>query len=46
MEIIARQVANSGDDIEDLGRVSEALIKTMRLPEGQFVPINGLQHVA
>lgn len=46
LQLITRQAAKPGDDVEDLGRVSEALITTMRLPPGQFMPINGVRHVA
>jgi hypothetical protein len=46
IELITSQAASASDDIEDLGRVSEALIAAMRLPPGQFVPINGVCHVA
>ena len=46
LELITRQAANPSDDVQDLGRVSEALITTMRLPPGQFMPINGVRHVA
>jgi len=45
LALITRQAAKPGDDVEDLGRVSEALITTMRLPRGQFMPINGVRHV-
>ena len=46
LELISRQAAHPGDDVEDLGRVSEALLTSMRLPPGQFMPINGVRHVA
>jgi hypothetical protein len=46
VELITRQAAKLGDDVEDLGRVSEALLTTMSLRPGQFIPINGVRHVA
>ena len=32
-----------GYDVEDLGRVSEALITTMRLSARQFMPVKGVR---
>jgi len=46
LALITRQAAKPGDEVEDLGRVSEALIAAMRLPLGQFMPIDGVTHVA
>ena len=46
LELIASQAAMPGDEVEDLGRVSEALITTLRLSTGQFMPVNGVRHVA
>jgi hypothetical protein len=46
LEIITSQAASLIDDIEDLGRVSEALITAMHLQPGQFMPIDGIRHVA
>jgi hypothetical protein len=46
IELVIRQAASLGDDIEDLGRVSEDLMAAMRLPPGQFLPINGVSHSA
>jgi hypothetical protein len=37
---------NVGDDIQDLGRVSEELLKAMSLGPGQFVPVAGVRHVS
>ena len=34
------------DDIQDLGRVSEELLKAMSIGPGQFVAIDGVQHVS
>jgi hypothetical protein len=46
IDLIANQAAGAGDEIEDMGRVSEALITAMHLPPGQFVPLAGVRHVA
>lgn len=46
IELITSQAASAGDDVEDLGRVSEALITAMHLPPGHFVAVNGVRHVA
>jgi hypothetical protein len=40
------KVASADDEIEDLGRVSAALITAMRLGPGEFVLITGVRHVA
>jgi hypothetical protein len=45
-ELITQKAANPGDEIEDLGKVSEALIKAMSLGPGEFIPIDGVNHVA
>jgi hypothetical protein len=45
MELI-RAKAASGDEIEDMGRVSEALIAAMSLAPRAFMPIDGVRHVA
>jgi hypothetical protein len=37
IRLIQRQVAEPHDRIEDLGRVSDALLKTLGLSEGEFV---------
>jgi hypothetical protein len=37
IELIQRRVAGPHDQIEDLGRVSDALLKTLGLAEGEFV---------
>ena len=37
MELIRAQAAAPGDDVEDLGRVSEALLMTLNLGTGQFM---------
>jgi hypothetical protein len=46
IELITSQAASAGNNVEDLGRVSEALIAAIHLPPGQFMPINGVRHVA
>jgi hypothetical protein len=45
-ELIAQKATNPGDEIEDLGKVSEALIAAMSLAPGEFMPIDGVRHVA
>lgn len=37
VRLIQRRVAEPHDQIEDLGRVSDALLKTLGLSEGEFV---------
>jgi hypothetical protein len=34
------------DDIQDLGRVSEELLKAMSIGPGQFVSVDGVRHVS
>jgi hypothetical protein len=46
LDLIANQAAMPGYDVEDLGRVSEALITTMRLAAGQFMPVKGVRDVS
>jgi hypothetical protein len=46
MAIIMASAAVALDDIQDLGRVSEELLKAMSIAPGQFVPIDGVQHVS
>lgn len=38
--------ASQGEDIEDLGRVSEQLLMAMSLAPGEFIRIDGVRHVA
>jgi hypothetical protein len=45
MDLVTSKVAAPGDDIEDLGRVSDALIAAMSLAPGEYVPIDGVKHV-
>jgi hypothetical protein len=44
IELIKQKAA--GDEIEDLGKVSEALMTAMSLAPGEFIPIAGVNHVA
>ena len=37
IDLIRAQAAAPSDEIEDLGRVSDALLMTLRLGSGQFV---------
>jgi hypothetical protein len=46
VDLIRQKAGGSGDDIEDLGRVSEALLMAMSVHEGEFVRIEGVRHVA
>ncbi len=46
MQLIASQAASAADEIEDLGRVSDALLAAMSLAPGEFIPIDGVRHVA
>jgi hypothetical protein len=46
VDLIRQKVGGSDGDIEDLGRVSEALLMAMSVREGEFVPIEGVRHVA
>ena len=38
IELIRQKAANPEDEVEDLGRVSDALITAMKLEPGDFVP--------
>jgi hypothetical protein len=38
MKLIRTQAATPSDDIEDLGRVSDTLLFSLRLGSGQFMP--------
>lgn len=40
IEFIRTKVASSGDKIEDLGRVSEALIRALEIPSGGFMRVD------
>jgi hypothetical protein len=41
VDLITAKAANTGDHIEDLGRVSDTLLAAMALAPGHFVPISG-----
>ena len=45
LEIIRRQAAAPVDEVQDLGPVSEELLKSLGLPAGQFMPIAEVQNV-
>jgi hypothetical protein len=38
--IVKRKVADFGDDVEDLGRVSRALVRALDLAPGNFIRID------
>jgi hypothetical protein len=42
---LIRDKAEPGVEVEDLGRVSEALIAALALGAGEFVSITGLSHI-
>lgn len=44
--LIQQMAADSEDDVEDLGRVSEALLSALAVPNGGFIRIEGVKHVA
>jgi hypothetical protein len=47
LELITRQAAAApSDEVQDLGPVSDELLKSLGLPAGQFMPIAGVQNVA
>ena len=46
MEIVRNSIGSWEDDIQDLGRVSEELLKAMSVEPGKFVPVDGVQHVS
>jgi hypothetical protein len=41
IELIRSRVADPGDKVEDIGRVSEELLKALRLDSGHFVRADG-----
>lgn len=41
LELITAKASSTGDQIEDLGRVSDTLLAAMALAPGHFVPITG-----
>jgi hypothetical protein len=38
IELIRGKVSNPGDEVEDLGRVSDALLVSLNLKTGEFLP--------
>jgi hypothetical protein len=46
VELVRAKVASLGDELEDLGRVSQVLISAMHLAPGGIMPIDGVRHVA
>lgn len=46
IDLIRRKAADPHDNIEDLGRVSEALLSALSVPDGGFMRIEGMKHVA
>jgi hypothetical protein len=41
IELIRSRVADPGDKVEDIGRVSEELLKTLQLDSGDFTRADG-----
>jgi hypothetical protein len=41
LAIILESVAKPGDDVQDIGRVSEPLIAALALAPGEFSPVDG-----
>jgi hypothetical protein len=46
IEIVRKSVGGSGDDIQDLGKVSEELLKAMSVEPGKFVSVDGVKHIS
>ena len=46
IEIVRKAVCNPDDDVQDLGRVSEELLKAMSVAPGKFAPVDGVQHIS
>jgi hypothetical protein len=47
IEVIRANVVKTGEDeIEDLGRVSEELLKALGVGPGQFISVEGLKHTS
>jgi hypothetical protein len=44
--LIRRKVADPEDNVEDLGRVSAALISALAVPAGGFIRIEGVKHAS
>ena len=41
IEIIRSKAANTGDEVEDLGRVAGFLVQTFKLAPGEFICVDG-----
>ena len=46
LEIVRNSIGSIGHDFQDLGRVSEELLKAMSIGPGRFVRVDGVQHVS
>lgn len=46
IDFIREKVASLGDEVEDLGRVSDALLTALSLAPGQFAPVSAIRHGA
>ena len=46
VELISKAVAKPGDEVEDLGGVSEALLEALCITPGDYQRIDGIRHVA
>lgn len=46
MDLVRSKTGAVDGEVEDLGRVSDELIKVMALEPDEIVPIDGMQHVA
>jgi hypothetical protein len=46
IDLIRKKFGSSGDQVEDLGRVSEALLTAMSLAPSEVVRVDGVRHVA
>jgi hypothetical protein len=44
--LIMSKIANPGEDIEDLGRVSGPLLVALALAPGEIAPMDGIRHVS
>jgi hypothetical protein len=46
VQIIRSKIADLTDDVEDLGRVSRALVRALKLAPGEFTRIGGNYNVS
>jgi hypothetical protein len=46
IDIVRKSIVSLSDDIQDLGRVSEELLKAMSVEPGEFVSVDGVQHIS